>query len=45
LVERSRSGGIIPPSPEHVAVPAIEAPFASAIFASSESAPKLIPVM
>jgi hypothetical protein len=45
LVERSRSGGIIPPSPEQVAVPAIEAPFASAIFASSESAPKLMPVM
>jgi hypothetical protein len=45
LVERSRSGGIIPPSPEHVAVPAIEAPLASAIFASRESAPKLIPVM
>ena len=35
----------MPPSPEQVAVPAIDAPFASAIFASSESAPKLIPVM
>lgn len=35
----------MPPSPEHVAVPAIEAPFASAILASIESAPKLMPVM
>ncbi len=35
----------MPPSPEQVAVPAIEAPLASAIFASSERAPKLMPVM
>ena len=35
----------MPPSPEQVAVPAIEAPLASAIFASSDSAPKLMPVM
>ena len=35
----------MPPSPEQVAEPAIEAPLASAIFASSDSAPKLMPVM
>jgi len=35
----------MPPSPEHVALPAIDAPLASAIFASSERAPKLMPVM
>jgi hypothetical protein len=35
----------MPPSPEQVAVPAIEAPLASAILASRDSAPKLIPVM
>ena len=35
----------MPPSPEHVAEPAIEAPLASAILASSDRAPKLIPVM
>ena len=35
----------MPPSPEHVAVPAIEAPLASAIFASRLSAPKDMPVM
>ena len=34
-----------PPSPEQVAVPAIEAPLARAILASSDSAPKLMPVM
>ena len=45
MVDRSRSGGIIPPSPEQVAEPAIDAPLASAILASSDSAPKLIPVM
>ncbi len=35
----------MPPSPEQVAVPAIEAPLARAILASIESAPKLMPVM
>jgi len=35
----------MPPSPEQVALPAIEAPLASAILASNDSAPKLMPVM
>ena len=35
----------MPPSPEQVAVPAIDAPLARAILASSDRAPKLIPVM
>jgi hypothetical protein len=35
----------MPPSPEQVAVPAIVAPRASAILASYDNAPKLIPVM
>ena len=35
----------MPPSPEQVAVPAMEAPLARAILASSDSAPKLMPVM
>ena len=35
----------MPPSPEHVAVPAIEAPLASADLASMDNAPKLMPVM
>ena len=35
----------MPPSPEQVAEPAMEAPLASAILASSDSAPKDMPVM
>ena len=35
----------MPPSPEQVAVPAIDAPLARAILASSHSAPNDMPVM